>query len=74
MSKTDKTTEASQADLSDEQLDGAQGGASFLKLGDIEGMAKNTSHMDTVTLNFPKVEIARVNDLARRMPKTRLKL
>lgn len=46
----DKTTEASSVELTDEALDGAQGGAGFLKLGDIEGESKEAS------LNFSKVE------------------
>lgn len=37
MSEKDKTTEASKVELTDEQLDGAEGGAGYLKLGDIEG-------------------------------------
>ncbi|MFK7941497.1 MAG: hypothetical protein AB8B85_01060 [Paracoccaceae bacterium] len=37
MSKTNRTTDASKVELTDEELDGAEGGAGFLKLGDIEG-------------------------------------
>ena len=40
MSDQNKTTEASKTELTDEQLEGAQGGASYIKIGDIEGESK----------------------------------
>ena len=52
----DKTTEASSVELTDEALDGAQGGAGFLKLGDIDGEAQDSALTENVTLNFSKVE------------------
>ena len=53
MSKTDKTTEASKVELTDEALDDAQGGAGYLKIDGIDGESRFT---ENVSLNFSKVE------------------
>ena len=42
MAKTDKTTEASKVELTDEALDGAQGGASMIKMDDLDTGSKGT--------------------------------
>ena len=59
MSDQNKTTEASKTELTDEQLDGAQGGASYLKINGIEGESRLT---EEVSLNFSKVEFEYIKD------------
>ena len=53
MTSDDKATDASKVDLTDEELDGANGGAGYIKLGDIEGTSKLTGE---VSLNFGKIQ------------------
>ena len=48
--------------MTDEQLEDAQGGVSYLKLGDIDGESKDTVPVDQVSLNFSKVEFEYIKD------------
>lgn len=56
MSNTDKTTEASKTELTDQELDGAQGGAGYLKIGDIKGESVDPALKSEYPLNFSKIE------------------
>ena len=57
MSDKDKITEASKTELTDEQLDGAQGGAGYLKIDGIDGESKDAGALtENFSLNFSKVE------------------
>ena len=55
MTDKDKITEASKTELTDEQLDGAQGGAGYIKIGDIEGTSRDAVPTEEVSLNFTKI-------------------
>ena len=56
MTKENKTTDASKVELTDEQMDGAQGGAGYLKIGDIPGESRDAVPTEELSLNFTKVE------------------
>ena len=65
MSKSDKVTEASKVELTDEQLDGAQGGAAYIKFDGIDGESRASVPTEEVSLNFSKVEFEYVKQSPR---------
>lgn len=74
MSKTDKTTEASQTELSDSELENAQGGAVFAKYDGVDGESKDARVSESFSLNFGKIEVEYAKDSTKLEPsKTTLK-
>ena len=62
MSDDTKTTQDSKVELTDEQLDGAEGGAGYVKFDGIDGESVDMSHAGSGKVKFQRLTIKKYAD------------